>query len=223
MKSLNYLLTENSVYYTCLRRGYNALSEAIRRCNSRQVCTFTDSILVPIPSMKAFTSIVVSVLFLVLTSQVVSGVSWVECSDVSNCMYDGYDNQPSGNYLCRVCWREVQGIRFLFCWHVLWVSHGLVLNEGQHLQIVLLVQHRVHENELHIQFRFLLRCVRERQIPRLTVWWTLHILRSSESQKSLKCWSPTISYSQWLHRFHLVSHAFCEFSVPVAGIIRLVG
>lgn len=38
-------------------------------------------------------SIPVSLLFLVLTSQVGSASAWVECSDVSQCMYDGCGNQ----------------------------------------------------------------------------------------------------------------------------------
>jgi hypothetical protein len=39
-------------------------------------------------------SMSISLLFLVLTSQVGSASAWVECSDVSQCMYDGCGNLP---------------------------------------------------------------------------------------------------------------------------------
>jgi len=44
--------------------------------------------------MKASTSIAVSLLFLVLTSQVGSASVRVDCSDVSDCMYEGYGKIP---------------------------------------------------------------------------------------------------------------------------------
>jgi hypothetical protein len=48
---------------------------------------------VPIPSMKASTSIVVSLLFLVLATQVGSASAWEICSDVGVCNYVGCGDQ----------------------------------------------------------------------------------------------------------------------------------